>query len=344
MTKFGRSLKQLQGFFLNILDSAMSIDTFKRFDRIIAIFIHLQSKRVVKAQELADRFEVSLRTVYRDIRTLESCGVPICSEAGVGYTLMDGYRLPPVMFTKEEAGSFVAAEKLMEKFTDKSLGAYFASAMFKVKSVLRGSEKDWISMLESQVMINPAQPLFNEKIPNALELLFESIVDKKQVVLRYQSIQAEKSSERLIEPVGIFHENNFWYVWAYCHLRKDYRQFRTDRIHAITKTKEAFTLAHGTIDEHRKQEQEQSCERVLVRILVEKRTARHLKNDKKYYGFISEKVVGDNVEMTFLTIDAEHSFPRWFLMFGQYATILEPESLKEQVRKLLKETELKLNS
>lgn len=97
-------------------------ETPKRFDRIVAILIQLQSKKIVKAQELADRFECSLRTIYRDIRTLEASGVPIYSEAGVGYALMDGYRLPPVMFTREEVSSFIAAEKLMQKFTDPSLG------------------------------------------------------------------------------------------------------------------------------------------------------------------------------------------------------------------------------
>ena len=100
----------------------MNSDNLNRFDRIVAILIHLQSGRVVKAQELASRFGVSLRTIYRDIRSLEASGVPITGEAGVGYSLMDGYRLPPVMFTREEAGSFVAAEKLMQKFSDKALG------------------------------------------------------------------------------------------------------------------------------------------------------------------------------------------------------------------------------
>jgi predicted DNA-binding transcriptional regulator YafY len=150
----------------------MGSDTVNRFDRIVAILIQLQSKKIVKAQELADRFQVSLRTIYRDIRTLESSGVPIASEAGVGYSIMDGYRLPPIMFTREEAGSFVAAEKLMQKFTDKTLGAYHESAMFKVKSVLKGKEKDWISALESQVFVDSRQVLFNENIPDALEILF----------------------------------------------------------------------------------------------------------------------------------------------------------------------------
>ena len=89
-----------------------------RFDRITAILIQLQSKKVVRAQDLADRFDISLRTVYRDIRTLEEAGVPLYGEAGVGYSIVDGYRLPPVMFTQEEAMAFITAEKLMEKFTD----------------------------------------------------------------------------------------------------------------------------------------------------------------------------------------------------------------------------------
>src|SRR5690606_28580630 len=113
----------------------------KRFDRIIAILIQLQSKKIVRAQDLAERFGVSLRTVYRDIRTLEISGVPIYSEAGIGYSLMDGYRLPPVMFTREEASSFIAAEKLMQQFSDKELGEHYASAMFKLKAVLKSADK-----------------------------------------------------------------------------------------------------------------------------------------------------------------------------------------------------------
>jgi predicted DNA-binding transcriptional regulator YafY len=74
-----------------------------KFDRITAILIHLQSKRLVTAQELSDRFEVSLRTIYRDIETLLNAGVPIIGEVGVGYSMMEGYRLPPIMFTQEEA-------------------------------------------------------------------------------------------------------------------------------------------------------------------------------------------------------------------------------------------------
>ncbi len=341
MTRFGRAFLKIKSFISAIVKTTMSIDTFKRFDRIIAIFIHLQSKRVVKAQEMAERFEVSLRTIYRDIRTLESCGVPISGEAGVGYTIIEGYRLPPIMFTREEAGSFIAAEKLMQKFTDKSLGDYHESAMFKVKSVLRTKEKDWISAIESQVSVTPGQSLFNNNIPNALEILFESIAEKKQVDLIYQSLQSDTDIQRNIEPVGLFHENNFWYVLGYCHLRKNYRHFRTDRMHSIKRSTKDFTKQHLSMEKIRMQENE--VERIKVRILIAKNVAKHLSHDKYHYGFVSEKSVNDQIEMTFLSPDIAHSFPRWFLMFGEFAQILEPEQLKNHVKELLERTEKMLN-
>ncbi|HEA22856.1 MAG TPA: YafY family transcriptional regulator [Pricia antarctica] len=318
----------------------MGQETLKRFDRIVAILIQLQSKRIVKAQELADRFEVSLRTIYRDIRTLETSGVPIASEAGIGYSIMEGYRLPPIMFTREEAGSFVAAEKLMQQFTDKSLGAYHQSAMYKVKSILRGKEKDWITALESQVRIDPAQALFNEAIPDALEILFESIAEKKQVALKYHSLESEIPSERIIEPVGLFHENNFWYVLGYCQLRKDYRQFRTDRILKIQRTLTDFTLEHGGIDDYRNQSEEQ--QKTKIRILVDTPIARFMRGTRSQYGYVSEEVKKEGVEMTFMTSFVQEGFSRWYLMFADYATILEPESLKERIRELLKRSEARL--
>jgi len=306
----------------------------KRFDRIIAILIQLQSKKIVKAQELADRFEVSLRTIYRDIRTLEASGVPIYGEAGIGYSLVDGYRLPPVMFTREEASSFIAAEKLMQKFIDKELGQHYQSAMFKLKSVLQNSDKDWVSSIESNVLIQPTMGnLFNENVPNAMAILFKSIADKTQVKLNYQAFEAETSSERTIEPVGIFHDHNNWYVLGFCHLRNDYRQFRTDRMEGIQKTDLPFTREHQPLETFL--DKENTCPTTKVRLLVDKKISKFLASEKKYHGFVAQKNVGDLVEMTFLSRDIENGFSRWFLMFGDYATIVEPDRLKERVLELM---------
>ncbi|WP_179010001.1 helix-turn-helix transcriptional regulator [Winogradskyella forsetii] len=312
----------------------MSTDSIKRFDRIVSILVQLQAKRIVKAQELADRFNVSLRTIYRDVRTLEASGVPIISEAGVGYSIMEGYRLPPVMFTKEEAGSFVAAEKLMQKFVDKSLGSYHEAAMLKIKSILRGREKDWISALEMQITVDQSQELFNKNLPNALEILFESIAERKQFFLKYQSLQSEQPSERHIEPVGLYHENNFWYLLGYCHYRKDYRQFRTDRMLGIKRTEIPFTKTHGNLEDHLVKPD--TIEKTKVVIRVDKSVARYISGSKKLHGFISEKTMGNQVEMTFMASNVQDWFSRWYISFADYATIVEPESLKIRIKAILK--------
>lgn len=309
-------------------------ETPKKFDRIVAILIQLQSKKIVKAHELAERFEVSLRTIYRDIRTLEASGVPIYSEAGIGYSLMDGYRLPPVMFTREEASSFIAAEKLMQKFTDASLGSHYASAMYKLKAVLQGSDKDWVSTIESNVLMQNSGKTINEKAPNTLAFLFKSIAEKTQIILDYEAIEADGITERTIEPVGVFHDHNNWYVLGYCHLRKDYRQFRTDRIHAIKNTIIPFEIEHQPLEFYLQREQQQITTTKVV-ILVSKKIAKYIAEDKKRHGFVSEKKIGDDVEMTFMCGNVVEYFPRWFLMFGDYATILEPESLKIRVLGLI---------
>ena len=308
-------------------------ETPKRFDRIVAILIQLQSKKIVKAQELADRFDCSLRTIYRDIRTLEASGVPIYSEAGVGYALMEGYRLPPVMFTREEVSSFIAAEKLMQKFTDPSLGNHYASAMYKLKSVLRSNDKDWLSNIESRVVMQTAEPMFNDNSPNTLAVLFESIAEKKQILLSYKTFDKEEVTQRNIEPVGVFHDHNNWYFLGYCHLRKDYRQFRTDRIQAIKKTDCDFTIEHDSLETYLNKTE--TIPTTKVRILIEKKIAGYLVTEKKYHGFVSEKEVDGKIEMTFMSSSVDNGFPRWFLMFGDYATILEPESLKIRTLELL---------
>ncbi|MBC7391333.1 MAG: YafY family transcriptional regulator [Opitutaceae bacterium] len=314
----------------------MDKDNLNRFDRIVAILIHLQSGSIVKAQDMADRFQVSLRTIYRDIRSLEAAGIPVSGESGIGYSLVDGYRLPPVMFTKEEASTFVAAEKLMQKFSDQTLRAYYELAMYKVKSVLKGNTKDHIAALESQIWVNSSEELYNKNTPSALNILMESISGKTQVSLEYLAPYAEGSTTRIIEPVGLFNESNFWYVLAYCHTRKDYRQFRIDRMLHLKPTDQLFTKEHLNVPDMKSEKRAEGTIKVVIS--VNKEMAKYTQSGRKYYGYISEKVVGEKIEMTFLTSECQEGLSRWFMMFGDCAEILEPESFKEKVLELLEKT------
>ena len=128
-----------------------------RLDRLTAILIHLQTKRVVRAQELASRFNISLRTVYRDVRSLEEAGVPIGAEAGLGYFLTD-YNLPPVMFTNAEASALMMGGKLIETWTDQSVQTEFDSALYKIKSVLKRPDQEHLDDLDAHIRV--AKPNF----------------------------------------------------------------------------------------------------------------------------------------------------------------------------------------
>lgn len=316
----------------------MAVDTTKRFDRIVNIYIQLQSKRIVKAQELADRFDVSLRTIYRDIRSLEQAGVPIFGEAGSGYSIVEGYRLPPVLFTREEAMSFVGAQKLMGKFMDRKLQEHYETALYKIKAVLRMNEKDWLTNIESKIAVTkPGYDIFNTDVPHALSTLFESIALRRKVSLSYKGLNDKSPRQRTIEPVGLFHEMNFWYIHAYCHTRQAYRQFRADRIVQLSLLDESFTREHPSLGElmDEKEQAHQHIPKTKVRIRVEKSFVRYMIWQRNYFGFISEHDCGPYVEMMFETRDIQDGLPRWLLMYGDGIQVIEPESLRQRIIHLL---------
>lgn len=272
-----------------------------RIDRITAILIQLQSKRIVKAQEIADRFSISLRTVYRDIKTLEESGVPLSGEAGVGYSIMEGYRLPPVMFTKEEAIAFLTAEKLVEKLTDTLSRQHYQSAMFKIKSVLRYAEKDLLEDMSSsiEVMDNPYLPVAENKGIH-LQAILKSIRAKEVLDIGYFANHSQQYSNRDVEPVGVFYLGNYWYLIAYCRLRKDYRHFRTDRISYINHTGNYFEKVHPSLQSFLADMTKKEDMFTIV-IRVDKSALPYFGEQKYYNGFVSQKEVNGKMEMTFVT-------------------------------------------
>lgn len=315
-----------------------------RIDRVTAILIQLQSRKVVKAQDIAERFNISLRTVYRDVKTLEEAGIPIIGEAGVGYSIMDGYRLPPVMFTKEEATAFLTAEKLVEKLTDHSTDTSYKSAMFKVRAVLRSSEKDLLENIEENIEVrrHTYAPYTEKPTDSTLQLILKNIADKKVIRIKYNAFSNEEVTERDIEPVGIFFATTYWYLIAFCRMRNDYRNFRTDRIVTINSKDIPFEKTHPSLKTYLQQVAEQKhLETVILKI--SKQTARYLQTQRYYYGFVSEKPQGDTVEMTFLT-NMPDILLRWYLMFADTAEIISPASLKEMLKEHVKKVADKINS
>lgn len=307
-----------------------------RIDRLTAILIQLQTKRVVKAEEIADRFEISLRTVYRDVKALMEAGVPVGSEAGKGYFIVDGYHLPPVMFTRDEASAMMMAGKLVEKMTDKSIRTEFESALLKIRSVLHDAEKDHLESLQSHIEVwkHPAE---QQEFPdNFLTDIQKAVVQKEVLRIEYFS-NKEADTLRYIEPIGLFYYGSSWHLIAWCRLRNGYRDFRADRIKTLKMAREKFDSRNlVSLQEYMSTILDTNREMERISILFDRQSARFMGNSKFTYGFVSEEKEGEFVRMTFLTCYLE-GICRWLLMFGKNAVIEYPEKLKDRMTVLLEE-------
>ncbi|HEY9194649.1 MAG TPA: YafY family protein [Mucilaginibacter sp.] len=301
-----------------------------RIDRISAILIQLQSRRVVKAGDIADRFNISLRTVYRDIKTLEEAGIPLIGEAGVGYSIMDGYRLPPVMFTREEATAFLTAEKFVEKLTDSATIEQYQSAMYKVRAILKSSEKEALENLDGSIEVLKSHSQKRAGNANHIQTILDAIIHKKVVCIDYFALHSQENTRRDVEPVGVVYLDSFWHLIGFCRLRNDYRDFRIDRIRKLVVTDTSYNnTKHPTLKAYIAQTaKEKQLEMVVIK--VDKEIYHYIDHQKYYSGFISEKNVGGKIEMTFLAMSIE-GFARWFMMFGDRAEIIKPDALRDRV-------------
>ncbi len=305
-----------------------------RIDRLTAILIHLQTKRVVKAEEIADRFGMSLRTVYRDVKALMEAGVPIGSEAGKGYFIVDGFHLPPVMFTQDEANSMMLAGKLVEKIADKSVREAFSSALYKIKSVLKEEDKDNLETLDSNIKIYfRGRAEENDQFPDHFMTEIQRAVAGKQVLKLDYVNQAGEVSQRLVEPAGIFYYSLAWHLIGWCRLRNGYRDFRSDRIKNLVNTGEEFKArSTGSLKEYF-QAMYSSNQNLIQAVLVFDKKAL---NGRPLNSTTTQTDLGDRIRAEFL-MDNLDFIARWILMYGKGVEIEEPDQLRERVAELSEE-------
>tara|TARA_R110002020_G_scaffold55420_5_gene153779 strand:+ start:1199 stop:1930 length:732 start_codon:yes stop_codon:yes gene_type:complete len=213
----------------------MKDNDIKRISRLTAILTQLQTKQLVTSTSLAEKFEVSVRTIYRDIRALEKAGVPILTEDGKGYSLMEGYKIPPIMFSENEANALITVEQLVLKNRDSSLIKEYIKAINKVKAVLLYSTKQKVELLSKRIATSPA--FSDTSTSNSLTLIQNALTDFIVLNITYHSEHKNEKTERTIEPFALYYSvEERWTLIAFCRLRKDYRMFRLDRILEIKQT------------------------------------------------------------------------------------------------------------
>jgi predicted DNA-binding transcriptional regulator YafY len=224
----------------------MEYSEVNRLSRLTAILVQLQTKRIITATELSEKFQVSKRTIYRDVKALEKAGVPVLTEEGKGYTLMEGYRIPPVMFTEKQVNALILAEQLVLKSKDASFVADYAEAIDKIKSILRYTVQDKANLLADRTKYNEA--LNQERNSSNLSDLQNALTNYKLVKIRYLNKEGS-ATDRIIEPFAVLSAEN-WYLIAWCRLRKEFRFFRPDRIQKMEVLSENFEPHKLTLQEY----------------------------------------------------------------------------------------------
>lgn len=215
-----------------------------RIDRLFGILTLLQSKKFVPAEKISDRYKISVRTVYRDIKALAESGIPISFEQHKGYFVVQGYFLPPVSFSNEEANAFLLMEAIVSGFADKSIHTHYTNGLNKIKAVLRGSQKDKIDMLSGNIKL---------QVPSAfrydfeyLSILQNAISSKTILDIDYKN-NNEIVSKRKVDPIGLVFYAFSWHLIGWCHIRNDYRDFKVARILKLRNTDQPFQK-HDHID------------------------------------------------------------------------------------------------
>ncbi|WP_298504715.1 YafY family protein [uncultured Maribacter sp.] len=209
-----------------------------QLSRLIAILTLLKSKRILTATELANKFKVSIRTIYRDIKKLIEAGVPIVTIEGKGYTLMDGYTVAPVQFTEKEANALVTAQHLIKKSNDSSFVLDYDEALTKIKSVFRSS------ILEKSELLNKKIHVFDTRqeniASNSLSEIQLAITNYNYIEINYKKENDTNISFRKIEPYAMYSTQKKWILIAWCYLRLEYRAFRVDRIQHFKILRDTF--------------------------------------------------------------------------------------------------------
>ncbi|MEO8412710.1 MAG: YafY family protein [Ginsengibacter sp.] len=212
-----------------------------RIERLFGILVLLQSKKYVPAEKIAHKFEVSVRTVYRDIKALAEQGIPVSFEQPKGYFIVQGYFLTPIAFNTEEANALLLMESIVQGFADKSIQTHYSNALDKVKAILRNSQKEKLEFLNNNIKLQIPSCLKNDY--EYLSLLQHTISTKTILEFEYKN-NKDEISKRQAEPIGLIFYALHWHLIAWCKKRNDYRDFRVSRILNIRNTEMPFDRAN----------------------------------------------------------------------------------------------------
>jgi predicted DNA-binding transcriptional regulator YafY len=283
-----------------------------RIDRLFATLLMLQKRDVVRAEDLAAHFEISKRTVYRDVAALSEMGVPVISLPGEGYGLMPGYFLPPLLFTADEAAALVLGAQWLAQQATGRLPTTTTSAVAKLTHVLPPATRQEVDRLTQILRFFTTTASFD--LDDPLLTALQAAINRQQAVqITYHSLRGDRLTERVIEPRLLTYGSGAWYVEGYCRLRQAHRSFRLSRIESYQMLRETFaertaTRAAGT--------------KITVVVRFAPAVERWVR-ERQHYAFVAKGEDGFHYQ-----VDDLQEIQSWLFGWGAQAEVLEPIALR----------------
>jgi predicted DNA-binding transcriptional regulator YafY len=293
-----------------------------RIDRLFAILLLLQRRKLVRAEDLARTFEISVRTVYRDMAALSEVGVPLVTLPARGYQLMEGYYLPPLVFSPAEASALFLGARMLALQAAGQLPHDAETALDKLAHALPDSSRQQVEELTRLIQFVVPQERFNLDDPR-LKKLQQAIREQHVIHIRYHSYSRDEMTSRNVEPLELSYSNGSWYVSGYCRLRQGIRGFRLERIETLELLPETFT-AHIPEDT--------VAPVVMVRIRFDANVLRWVR-ERQHYGLASEEAVADSADCIMVyRLHTTQELKSWLLGWGAAAEVLSPPAFRDEMR------------
>lgn len=319
--------------------TGLSDRALNKTDRLFALVLLLQNKPHLTTKDLAEHFNTSRRTIFRDLRTLNESGVPLTFGDQGGYEILGGYQLPPLMLSAREAATLLVGTKFAKQQTDSSLQKDADQVAMKIRSVLPPSLQEYIDRLQQRTILDPyltnvmQTPSISDDEQGQWAQLSEAVAQQNPVFITYHVESRDETTKRKVDALGIVYYFDHWNLIGYCHLRKDVRNFRLDQIRELYVMSETFK-AHQDFD--------------LQKFLEEKGAGRQqriaLHFSPQVYGWarkriparIEEELPADGgIQVAFYFENLDY-IAKWLLAFGTEVQVLEPQALKDKTKDLIK--------
>lgn len=306
--------------------------------RLITLILILQRQPGQKAADLAERLGVSVRTLHRYFEMLDEMGVPVYAERGPygGFSLVRGYKLPPLVFTPEEAVAVSLGTSLVHEIWGQLYHEAAQGALAKLENVLPDEQRQEIAWARRSLIATGMNRADIEMLAPSLEKLRRAVRENRRVSTTYQSGSTPQGGayphgeKRDLDPYALIHRWGWWYVVGFCHLRQSLRTFRVDRISELALTDQTFAFP-ADFDIHAYMAQEwQNIPQMKVRMRFAPQFAHLAQYGRGYWESLDEQPDGSAL-VTFSAPDV-HAAASNVLAYGPAVTVLEPPEVRQLVK------------